>query len=349
MISENTIQRIKDINIIDVVSKHLTLKKEVAKCPFHNEKSESFHVSERKQVFKCFGCGIAGDSIKFVQDIKKLTFSEALELMAKDHNITVEYIDDKWTPEQREAHKSKLDQAKSALAFAHEIYKKELQENEKAKEYLLNRGIDDDMIIEWGLGFAPDSFNTVTTQLINKGWFDVAHEIGLINRNEEKAKNYDAYRNRIIIPIDDKYAQLVGFGGRDLSGEDKAAKYINPKDSFIYKKEEILFGLDRAITSIKETDRAILMEGYFDVISCHINGLTNAVCSCGTSVTDKQLKLMKRYSNNLTTFFDGDNAGQKANEKTILTAIEMGMNVFTVVTEGTMDPDEIAQNYNPQQ
>lgn len=346
MISENTIQRIKDISIVDVVGKFLKLTKNTAPCPFHNEKSPSFRVNERTNSYKCFGCGMGGDSIKFVQEINKLTFSETLELMAKDHNITVEYTDDKWTPEQREAHKSKLDQAKNCLSFAHEFYIKALQENESAKAYLLERGIDDDMIIEWQLGFADDSFNNITTKLINNGWFEVAHEIGLINRNEEKAKNYDAYRNRIIIPIYDKYAQLVGFGGRFLGDDKSQAKYINPKDSFIYSKDQTLFGLDRAIPAIKEKNRIVLMEGYFDVISCHIKGLDNAVCSCGTSVTDNQFKLMKRYTTNLTTFFDGDAAGQKANEKTILKSIEMGMNPFVVVLEGNEDPDEYARLYH---
>lgn len=341
IIQDSTIQAVRDLPIEDVLERYIKIKKNEACCPFHNEKTPSFRIS-KKNFFKCFGCGEAGDAIAFVQKHDKLTFIEAIERIASAHNIAIEYASND-TPEERQAKITKLDTAKQILNFAHDYYRKALQENEGVKAYLLERGYDDDKIEEWQLGYAPDSFKNITPSIINRGWYDVALEIGLIGTKNEK--NFDLYRNRITIPIYDKHGQIIGFGGRAVG--DNPPKYINPCESFLYSKSTVLFGLDRAAAAIKEQNRSILTEGYFDVMSMHNAGVENVVAPCGTACDEKQLKLLKRYSNRITIMNDGDKAGQTATLKTLQKAMAAEMDVFCVELTG-QDPDELARTYQAQ-
>ena len=342
MITEQTLQKIKDLPLKEVIGKYIQIKNDVACCPFHQEDTPSFRINEKKGIYKCFGCNESGDGIKFVQQYKNLSFVETIEAIGKAHSVNIEFEKSNQTPEERERIKSKTNQAKDCLAFAEAFYFNALQNNNNAKAYLLERHIDDNDIAEWRLGFAPDTSKNIIKPIIERGWYDVAIELGLIKSKE--GMNYDVYRNRIIIPIHDKLGQLIGFGGRSLSDDKKYPKYINPADSFLYKKEEVLFGLHKAALTIKEENKAILQEGYFDVITSHKHELENAVASCGTALTDKQLKLIKRYTTNTTFMFDGDKAGQKAAIKSIDLALANDLNVFVVELTGT-DPDQMAREF----
>lgn len=340
MISETTIHAIRELHIEDVLSKYMTVKNHKASCPFHNEKSASLMINTKRNYFKCFGCGAGGDAIKFVQLHEKLTFTEALERIAKAHGIEVEYTQQ--DPEQRAKYISRLDEARQVLDFAHDYYRKQLRIATPIKDMLLARGYDDDKLEEWQLGYAPDGWQGITKPIIERGWYDMAIELGLLKTKNEQ--HYDTYRNRIIIPIHDRQGQIIGFGGRTTLDTKDEAKYINPCENFIYSKSNELFGLDRAAKAIKQANRVRLAEGYFDVMSMHNAGIENVVCSSGTAVTDAQLKTLKRYTDNLDLMMDGDAAGQKAYEKILPMALKLGFNVYHIDLGG-MDPDEfIKQN-----
>jgi DNA primase len=339
MISEHTIQKVRDLDIEEVVGRYVSLKKHQACCPFHNEKTPSFHVNPKRGIYKCFGCGESGDAIRFVQQIKRLTFTEAIEQLAAEHGIEVEYTVQE-DPQARQERKNELDQAKEILTWAHQFYREQLKANSSAFAYLQERGIGPEIIEEWQLGFAPDDWRSITTTIVNKGWYTVAHKLGLVQTKD--SSNYDAFRKRIIIPIHDKFGQLIGFGGRALG--DEKPKYLNPNENFLYAKAQTLFGMDRAAQAITAKNRAILVEGYFDVISMHTGGVENVVATCGTAAGEMQLKLLRRYATNLTVMYDGDAAGQKAAEKVILMALQLGFDVFTVDLQG-QDPDQFAQDH----
>jgi DNA primase len=344
MISESTIESIRSIHLEDVLSKYIHFKNHEACCPIHGEKTPSFKISKKTNLYKCFGCGESGDAIKFVQWHDKLTFAEAIERIAKDHNIAVEYIDNGETPEERKAKMDKVEVAKQILAFCHEYYRKALRESDAIKAILLERGFDDDKIEEWQLGYAPEGWKNVTKSIIEKGWFDVAVEIGILKTKE--GNNYDAYRNRIMVPIHDRTGQLIGFGARAI-GDDKP-KYLNPNENLLYSKANLLFGLDRAEKAIKEHDRVILVEGYFDVMSMHNAGVEYVVAPCGTACDDKQLKLIKRYTPNITIMYDGDKAGEDAKVKRVKQCLALGFNTMVVSLTG-QDPDDLAQTYSHEQ
>ena len=334
MITENSMQAIRDVSISTIVGRVVKLKKNSGLCPFHDEKSPSFSVDDRKGIFKCFGCGIGGDGIKFVQQYEKLSFFEACESIAKANGITLDYIDN-YTPEQRAAHKEKLEVYKEILAYCHAFYKKQLQQNNDAKQSLIDRGIDDDDIEEWQLGFAPDEWQSVVPQIVNNGWHTPALEIGIIGTTD--GRNYDMYRNRIIIPMYDRQAQLIGFAGRAMG--DAKPKYINPKESEVYIKPDTWFGFDRAAKTIQQANNVYVVEGYFDVISMHKQGVTNTVASCGTETSDAQVKRLKAYTNTVSVMYDGDTAGQKKIAKVVQQVVKQGMHAQVVELDG-VDPDE---------
>jgi DNA primase len=339
MISESTIERIRDLDIEEVIGTYITIKKHEACCPFHGEKTPSFKTNSKRNIFKCFGCGISGDAIKFVMEHERLNFSDAVIAIAEKHGVKVEYIHEE-SPEERQVRLSKTDEARALLEFAHKYYRKAILSAPEAKAYLHDRGITDEIIDQEEIGFAPDDWQNITKQVIERGWYDVAIEIGLIATTN--GRNFDTYRNRIIIPIRDRVGQLVGFGGRAL-GNDKP-KYINPIESFLYTKSSLLYGLDHATKAIKEHNKAILVEGYFDVISLRINGVENIVATCGTAFTEQHAQVLKRHTHNLAIMYDPDAAGIKALEKTIRATLKLGFTVMCIILDG-LDPDEFARKH----
>lgn len=341
MISPNTIQAIRELSVEDVVSQHVELKQRKGCCPFHHEKTPSFSVNPARNIFKCFGCGEGGDSIKFTQLILKLSFYEAIEHLAKQFNIEIEYIETK-SPEEKKKDIDKLNQAKEILDYAHRYYRSQLNSNPSIKQILLERGIDDTIIDEEMLGFAPDDYKNITTHIVNNGWYEVAIEIGLIRTKQGTSTTYDVFRNRIIIPLNDAQGQLIGFAGRAIG--DEQPKYLNPNENFLYAKKETLYGMDVARQSIAEEKNCYLVEGYFDVLSLRKQGVMNVVAACGTAVDDKHLNQIKRFTNTITLFPDGDAAGKKALTPLIHRCVKLGFVTMVSIVDGK-DPDEIAREF----
>lgn len=341
MISEQTIQAIRDISVEEIVSRYLEVKKHAACCPFHNENTPSLRINNAKNIFKCFGCGVAGDGIKFVELHEKLTFSETLERIARDHGIHVEYIDT-YTPEERKAHTDKMDTYRQILNYAQNFYTKALANNDEIKSKLYERGITDDDIIDWKLGYAPDGFQGIVKGIVERGWFEPAFHIGLVGTTS--GTNWDMYRNRITIPLSDRHGQIIGFSARVV--DDSKPKYLNPKESDIYQKSNMWFGWDEAIKSIAEEKNARIVEGYFDVISLHRKNVTNAIAGCGTEIDEKQLRLLKPHTSCITLMYDGDNAGQKKIAMHTKKALKLGFAVQVVEMPEGKDPDDLSKQFN---
>ena len=340
MISQQTILRIKDIAISEIIMPYVALKNNSGCCPFHNEKTPSFHVKDNKGIFKCFGCGASGDGIRFVEMHEKLSFSETIERIARDHGITIKY-EDSYTPEERKEKQDKQDTFRRILNYAQEYFQKQLQQHPKAKQYLFDRCIDDEIIEEWQLGYAPEDWKGITPGLIERGWYDPALHLGLIGSND--GRNYDTYRNRITIPLTDRLGQIIGFAGR-IIGEGMP-KYINPKESDLYKKSNVWFGWDKAIKQIAEQRNVFIVEGYFDVISMQRHDVYNTIASCGTAIDQKQWKQLKQYTPTVTLMYDGDKAGRDKLYKHTHSALKQGFHVQIVDMKDGEDPDQMARNY----
>lgn len=334
MFTPETIQEVRDkIDIAGIIGDYVTLKKAgnnlTGRCPFHNEKSASFVVSPQRQMFKCFGCGIGGDAIKFIQEHEKKSFAETIELLANKYNLVLEY-QHRTEAEKQKAEKTKdvRQQMLHCLKTAHSAFTNHLisaPQSASPWQYLIKRKYSRETILNWNIGYAPDQPKFLTSTLIEQNLYQPAFDAGLINTKD--GNSYDVYRNRITIPIQDVYGNIIGFGGRSVPTgnaeiDSKYPKYINPKDSPIYNKSRTWFGLFQALTTkaFKKVDGvtppAYIVEGYTDVIAMHEAGLTNTVGSCGTAVTADMLKILKRYTNHFI-FLIEDMAGCKSAEKTI--------------------------------
>lgn len=358
-IKDDSIQAVKDaIDISELIGSYIEVKKDKACCPFHNERTPSMSISKAKGIYKCFGCGASGDGVTFVMKYDQLDFFEAINKLAKRYNINLEY--DKTIDPDTTEKQNKKAEVQSILRAAEDKYYKNVfnlignysltkaltprsDNQEEVIKYLYSdRNLTIDSIIKWKIGYAPDEWRFLTDILVDKGLFEPAREIGLVQNS--KGKNFDTFRNRIIIPIHDHYGNIVGFGGRKLNDENKDnPKYINSADSFVYNKEKLLFGLHHAQRAIKALGFAILTEGYFDVISMHQNGLENTIASCGTALTNLQAKLLRKYTSEVYIMYDGDEAGKKATLKAIDILLAHDFNVQVVELPGEDDPDSFIQ------
>ncbi len=317
MISQNTIQEILGrIDILDVVGEFVKLKKRGANylglCPFHNEKTPSFTVSPSKEIYKCFGCGKSGNTISFIMEHEKYSYVEALKWIANKYGIEVEetYVSD----EQRE-HIQTADSLFIINNFAEQFFSEQLFKTEEGREiglsYFKERGFREGIIEKFRLGYSPEKRDAFTSEALSKQYNkDLLLKTGLIA--ERNGQLVDNYRGRIIFPIHNHSGKVLGFGARILKTTDKAPKYINTPENEIYVKSKILYGSYFARTAIDKADECLLVEGYTDVVSLHQAGIENVVASGGTSLTVDQLRLIKKYTNNLTIVYDGDNAGIKA-------------------------------------
>ena len=352
MLTAETIDRIRRVDISQVVGHYVTLKKKgvnfSAPCPFHDEKTASFVVSDVKERFKCFGCGRGGDVINFVMDFQKLSFYEACETIAEICGIAVEH-ETKEVSEKEQERLSAAQLQEQVLNYVVPVYRSELyklSDDHPAKRWLYDRGITDEIIDEWELGWSPDDYHFITPQLINKGWFEPASKMGIVRRSKTDT-NYDGYRSRIIFPITDQHGRLIGLGGRYIKLNDNdakdIAKYINPSDCELYNKSAVLYGLKQSRKAIQDNGFAYVTEGYMDVISPHRSGTKNVVATCGTAFTDQQMKLLKRYTNHILSWRDNDQAGINA---TISSLPRLLKNEFTVhvVKYAGKDPDEFIQS-----
>lgn len=352
MITNESIDQLRDkLDIVEVIEKEVTLKKRgavyVGCCPFHDEATPSFTVSPIKQIFKCFGCGTGGDSISFVMKKENIEFIPAIRVLASRYNHQLEEVEE--TAEEKEASAKKADLWK-INEIAAGLFQEELLEMPRdqwaAAELLERRKFTPDIILEFGLGFAPDQWRFLTDTLTNKGLFYPAEDLGLVKSNDA-GQTFDIFRNRLIFPIHNEQGQIVGFGGRKPSDDtDKSnPKYINSKESLLYKKERTLYGLYQAKKHIKAMGFAIAVEGYTDVISMHQSGAGNTVGACGTSLTTFHAKLLKRYTKHVVLLSDGDIAGQNSNFKSVDILLKEGLQVDICPLPEKHDPDSFAREH----
>ncbi|HJT75258.1 MAG TPA: DNA primase [Chitinophaga sp.] len=344
MITQQTIQQILNrIDIIDIVGEFVKLKKRGANylgvCPFHNEKTPSFTVSPVKEIYKCFGCGKSGNSISFLMDHEKLSYVEALRWLAARYNVEVEETE--VSPEVK-AQQQVADSLYIINNFAQKFFSHSLLETEHGRDiglsYLQHRGFDLDIINKFQLGFSPEEKNAFAKEAIaNQFNQELLIRSGLVvSRYDELLDNY---RGRIIFPIHSNTGKIIGFGARVIKSNDRVPKYINTPENEIYIKSKILYGSYFARQAIDKNNECLLVEGYTDVISLHQAGIENVVASGGTSLTQDQLRLIKKYTDNLTIVYDGDAAGVKAALRGLDLALEEGLNVKLVLIPDNEDPD----------
>ena len=352
MISQNTIQEILGrIDIIDIVGGFVKLKKRGANylglCPFHNEKTPSFTVSPSKEIYKCFGCGRSGNSISFIMEHEKYSYVEALKWLANKYGIAIE--ETFATDEQRQQIQT-ADSLYIVNSFAQQFFTKQLFETEEGQDiglsYLKERGFREEVIKKFQLGYSPEQRDAFAKEAIAKQYSaELLLKTGLVvNRNEQLLDNY---RGRVIFPVHNHSGKVLGFGARILKSNDKAPKYINTPENEIYVKSKILYGSYFARQSIDKLDECLLVEGYTDVISLHQSGIENVVASGGTSLTVDQLRLIKKYTSNLTIIYDGDAAGIKAALRGLDMALEEGLNVKLVLIPDNEDPDSYVNKVGP--
>ena len=334
MISEDVIQRIKAENdIVDIISEKVSLKRSgrnyLGLCPFHNEKTPSFSVSRDKQIYKCFGCGEAGNVITFVMKSQNLGFLEAIELLADRVNIDIDL--------SKNNRKSTFENLYKLNVEAAKYYFYSLNKNKYAKSYLLNRGITEHTIMKFGLGYSNDGWNHMMSFLKNKGFTesDMVSN-GLIIRSE-KGNYYDRFRNRIMFPVFDYRGKIIGFGGRVL--DDSKPKYLNSPETPLFKKGVNLYGLNFAIKS-NMSRTLIIVEGYMDCIALHQYGIKNVVASLGTALTVNQAKLMARYVDKVILSYDADKAGEIATLRSMSILKNVGLEVKILSIPQGKDPDE---------
>lgn len=349
MIPKQTIDEIfQTARVEEVIGDFLVLKKSgsnfKAKSPFVDEKTPSFMVSPAKQIWKCFSSAKGGNVVSFLMEAEHFTYVEALKWLANKYNIEIKE-DRERTPEEVEAYTIR-ENLSIINEFARDHFHYNIRNNEQGKaiglSYFVERGFREDIIDKFQLGYCLDESNGFTKQALAKNYkLDFLEKVGLTKTKEDRS--FDFFRGRVMFPIHSVAGKVLGFGGRTLKADKKIAKYFNSPESELYNKSKILYGLYFAKTSIIKYDRCYLVEGYTDVISMHQSGVENVVASSGTSLTEDQIKLIKRYSENITILYDGDAAGIKASFRGIDMILAQGMNVKVVLFPDGEDPDSFAK------
>ncbi len=342
---QKILEEIKNrLDIVDVISEYIDLKKTgqnyKSLCPFHPEKTPSFFVNPSKQIFHCFGCGKGGDIITFVMEYEKVSFSEAISILAKKAGLEFE-------PSEKSFSYASKEKLYEIYEQALHYYISQLKNSEKAKQYLKSRGINEQTVEIFKIGYASEERNSLYNFLKEKGFDEsLINSSGLVNNS------YDFFRNRIIIPIQDLTGRVIGFGGRLIERAVELPKYINSPDTPIFKKGENLFGFWHAKQYIREKGYVIVVEGYMDVILCHQYGFKNTVAPLGTALTQEQLEKTKRILNNLKKFtnkilliFDGDEAGILAAQRSLMSLFNGGFIVKIVLLPEKEDPASFLQRY----
>ncbi len=347
MISKEDIKLIQDTaKIEEVINDFVSLKKRgvnyIGLCPFHNEKTPSFTVSPAKNIYKCFGCGAAGSSVNFLMEHEHYTYPEALRYLANKYSIEISEEYSETEEEKEQANEEQL------LFLIHELaqkyYVKQLNESEDGKlvaiPYLRKRSFSDAAINKFGIGYAPNDLNGFVAYAISQGYkHEDLKKAGLA---VDSSNPIDRFKGRITFPIYSISGRVLGFGGRLMTQSDKSPKYLNSPETLIYIKSKVLYGLNFAKNTILKHDTCLLVEGYTDVIALWQAGVENVVASLGTSLTEEQIRLIQRYTPNITMIFDGDKAGIKASFRGIDMVLEAGMNVRVVMLPEGDDPDSFA-------
>ncbi len=350
MIPQETVNRILDsAQIVDVIGDFVTLKKRganhIACCPFHNEKTPSFSVSASKGIYKCFGCGKSGTAVGFVMEHENMSYTEALKYLAKKYHIeVVEKEESAEEIAQRQRHESLM----LVSEYAGKFFQDSLQTDEGrniALQYFRSRGLEDETIRKYGLGWAPLSRKALSESARAAGYKEeFLIETGLSIKYDD-GRLVDRFYDRVIFPIHSVSGRVIAFGGRTLKTDKSVAKYVNSPETEIYVKSRSLYGIYFAKNEISRQDRCILVEGYLDVLSMHQLGITNVVASSGTSLTVEQIRLIRKFTNNITIIYDGDGAGIKAALRGIGLVLKEGMNVKVVLLPDGQDPDDFAKRH----
>ena len=355
-ISKLTTDKVKErVDIVEVIGDYVPLKKKGqnmwACCPFHGEKTPSFSLSPAKQIYKCFGCGKAGDPIQFVMDIEGIGFQEAIRQLAGKYGIEVEE-EANLSPEQN-LEQSERESLFIAVNFAKDFFVKNLDTEEGKSigvSYFKERGFTPQIIQKFDLGYALDGWDHFLKAAKAAGYQDeILLKAGLILQKEGEAERlYDRFRNRVTFTIHNVSGKAIGFGARILTKDKNQPKYINSPETPIYHKSDVLYGMFQAKKAIRDQDNCYLVEGYTDVVSLHLSGIENVVASSGTSLTDGQIKMIRRFTNQVTVLYDGDSAGIKASLRGIDLLLEGGLNVKAVVFPDGEDPDSYSRKVGSQ-
>jgi DNA primase len=339
------IEEIKNrLNVLDIVGSYVKLTKTGVNyrgiCPFHKEKGPSFFVSPTRQMWKCFGCGVGGDIFEFIKRIEGIEFGDALKILATKAGIELK----KENPQLKSERQRLYEICDLACSF----FEKQLGNSswgKEAKAYLIKRGIKEETIKKWRLGYSPDTWQGLSDFLVSRGYKrDEIVKAGLAVQSEKGNNPYDRFRGRIIFPIFDINSQVIGFGARVFkeSGTKETAKYINTPQTLLYDKSNLLYGLNHAKLAIRKSGQCVLTEGYTDAIMCHQAGFENTVAVSGTALTSRHLDILKRYCDNLLLSFDMDLAGDTATKRGINLAESRGFNIKVIDTySGAKDPAEI--------
>ncbi|HSL90274.1 MAG TPA: DNA primase [Ignavibacteriaceae bacterium] len=347
-IPESKIEEIRNAaNVVDIISEYVPLRKRgknyIGLCPFHNEKTPSFTVSDDKQIFHCFGCHAGGNVFKFIMDYKKISFVESIQELAEQLGITLEY-DEGTSPEKQSEQEELYDiNTEAARYFSNNLLND--PEGEIARQYFQNRNIKPQILRAFGLGYALNGWENLINYLKQKNIdFEKALQLGLIGRNND-GRLHDKLAGRIIFPIFSPNGRVVAFAGRILGKDAKGAKYINSPESIIYVKGRILYGLSHAKDEIRRLNKAILVEGYMDLISLYQSGIKNVVAVSGTALTDDQAQLLSRYTKNVVLIFDADAAGIKASMRSIEILLKKDFDIKIATLPKGEDPDSYVQKF----
>lgn len=341
-ITEEIIERVREYNdIVEVIESYIQLKKSgsnyKALCPFHSEKTPSFIVSPAKQIYHCFGCGVGGDVINFVMRYEKISFVEAVVLLAERANIKLEFEDE--TSRRRKDEREKLYEI---MEWAAEFYKKHL--NTQARNYLKNRGITDEVIEQFGLGYAPKDWDGLIKAARERKYsLNELEKCGLVVR---KTNNfYDRFRDKIIFPIIDYMGRVIAFGSRVLDNSEP--KYINSPETILFNKSRVLYGIHSAKSMISKENQVVVVEGYMDVIKMHSSGFKNVVGVLGTALTPEHIKILNRYTRNIFLLFDNDSAGEEATNRAFYNIFtqQSPSHAYAIRITDAKDPDELIDNF----
>jgi DNA primase len=364
LIPKDTVEKIIEVSHVEeVVGEFVTLKKRGANllglCPFHGEKTPSFTVSPVKGIYKCFGCGKAGNSVNFVMEHLKLSYPEALKWLARKYNI--EIVEREITPAEREQ-QTERESMLIVMQYAQRYFTDTMMNTDEGRSiglgYFKERDLKDDIISKFQLGYSPEERNAFSNAGVKAGYLPkylVKTGMSILSNRYVEGKEitlsdiFDRYAGRVMFPIHDDGGRVVAFGGRTLSKDKKTAKYINSPETDIYNKSKILYGLWLGKRSIQEKDSCFLVEGYMDVIAMHQAGIENVVASSGTSLTVEQIKSIHRFTRNIVVLYDGDEAGQKASNRAIPLLLEEGMNVRLLQFPDNDDPDSFARKVTIQE
>ncbi|MEK7540462.1 MAG: DNA primase [Patescibacteria group bacterium] len=328
------------LDLLDVVGEYVKLTKSGRNhkglCPFHSEKSPSFMVNQDKQIFHCFGCNKGGDVFTFIGEIEGLDFPETLRLLAQKAGVTLRRQNPAWQNQKTKW----MDLLRLAADFYHLSLVKS-HEGERARKYLDGRFLTSEVIEQWNMGYSSEQWDTLLQFMKRKGFAEKDLEtLGLVVRRESGTGYYDRFRGRIMFPIQDMHGQVIGFGGRIVQALENTAKYINSPQTPVYNKSEVLYGIYQAKEHIRKAGVVIVVEGYMDVIGCHLAGFKNVVASSGTALTEEQVRQLKRYAPTVILSFDQDAAGEAAAWRGIEVALAQGMNVRVLTVPFGKDPDE---------